>query len=127
LYYALLEREKHNSKVGFLEVIRKLYDLTGRVEPSFSSKIVATIRPGLPVYDAHVVKHMKVEVPPQTAAKAERITKLAAQYERMTEIAAALVKTDEFRKLQATFDKDFPDYKHFTGTKKLDLMLWQMR
>jgi hypothetical protein len=50
-YYGLLQRKKGQRKVTFSEVIRDLHRLTRRIEPSFSSKLVATIRPDLPAYD----------------------------------------------------------------------------
>jgi hypothetical protein len=40
-YYALLEHEKQNLSISFVDVIRKMFDLTGRVEPSFSSKLLS--------------------------------------------------------------------------------------
>lgn len=126
-YYYLLQSRKQNRKVRFDEVIRALYKLTNRIEPSFSSKLVATVRPELPVYDAVVCGHMHVMVPPQSSPARDRIERLITECGRMIEIAKEVVKTAEFRTLRTTFDKHFASYGCFTDTKKLDLMLWQSR
>ncbi len=124
-YYGLLQRWKRRKNVRFAEVIRELHDLTGCVEPSFSSKLVATIRPEAPVYDAKVRRHMRVRVPPRAMAPQDRMTKLIAEYQRITEVARTAVNTDKFQKLRVIFNERFPDYMAFAETKKLDLMLWQ--
>lgn len=49
LYYDYLENNKCN-EVTFEEVIKYIYDNTGRVEASFASKLVANINPNLPIW-----------------------------------------------------------------------------
>lgn len=126
-YYGLLQRKKRERKVTFNEVIRELHRLTRRIEPSFSSKLVATIRPDLPAYDVEVCRHMNVSVPPRSIPQEDRISRLIIEYERMINIASSAVKTAEFRKLSKRFDREFQLYQDFTNTKKFDLMLWQCR
>jgi len=123
-YYDLLECAKRNPKIDFPEVIRKLHDLTNQVEPSFSSKLVATVRPELPVYDTKVRERMRVRVPPQAMIPKDRVTKWIEEYKRMIQIAGAAVRKGKFEKLRDKFRKTFPAYD-FTDTKKLDLMLWR--
>lgn len=125
-YYSLLQRKK-GEKVTFSEVIRELHRLTRRIEPSFSSKLVATIRPDLPAYDVEVCRHMNVSVPPRSIPSEDRISRLIIEYDRMINIANSAVRTAEFGKLSQRFDHEFQLHKDFTNTKKLDLMLWQCR
>jgi hypothetical protein len=125
-YYGLLQRKK-GEKVTFNEVIRELHRLTRRIEPSFSSKLVATIRPDFPAYDVEVCRHMNVFVPPRSIPQEDRISRLIIEYDRMINIANSAAKTAEFGKLSKNFDHEFQLYKDFTNTKKLDLMLWQCR
>lgn len=124
-YFALLQREKNNPNIDFSTVIQELYDLTNRVEPSFSSKLVATIRPNLPVYDVMVRKQMRVKVPRQTMPNQDRVNALIAEYKRMIKIGAAALKKTRFNKLRDNFKEAFPTYR-FTDAKILDLMMWQV-
>jgi hypothetical protein len=126
-YYRLLEAQKQNRNIRFGDVIRELHIRTNRVEPSFASKLAATIRPELPVYDVVVCGHMGVTVPPPTQTPQYRIDKLITEHERMIKIVDGAVKTDAFKKLRIMFDARLSAYIGFTATKKLDLMLWQSR
>jgi len=59
-YFNLLEREKSNRDIVLAAVLRDIFSLTQRVEASFLSKLVHTIRPELPVYDDFVRGHLKL-------------------------------------------------------------------
>jgi len=61
----LLEREKKNRNITFREVLEETYATKCRVEPSFSSKLIATIRPELPIYDKYVRENLLLSVPRQ--------------------------------------------------------------
>ena len=50
-YFSILEREKRNSTLLFQDVLNELYNETQRVEVSFASKLLATVRPEKPVYE----------------------------------------------------------------------------
>jgi hypothetical protein len=126
-YYRLLQCKKGERKINFCDVIRELHGRTHRVEPSFSSKLIATIRPDLPTYDAEVCRHMNVSVPAPSMPAKERIRRLIIEYDRMINITECALKTPEFEALRKRFDHEFPLYKRFTNRKKLDLMLWQCR
>jgi len=126
-YYGLLQAKKADRNISFSEVIRELHRLTHRIEQSFSSKLLATIRPELPVYDIELCGHMNVVKPLGYMSMEDRIRKWIVEYDRMIAVAGCVVQTPEFRKLSKTFDQEFPLHKGFTNTKKLDLMLWQCR
>lgn len=48
-YYAIMEREKANPSTAFGDVLREMHELTGNVEASFTSKIIATLHPDRPI------------------------------------------------------------------------------
>ncbi|MHA3795442.1 hypothetical protein ACX0MU_27540 [Rhizorhabdus wittichii] len=50
-FYDLFETQKTAGEQSFQHVLTVLHDLTGRVEASFASKLLATIDPAMPVYD----------------------------------------------------------------------------
>src|SRR6202040_30357 len=50
-FYALMS-EARESHPDFMSVLKDLHKRTGRVEPSFASKLVATVDPQFPVIDS---------------------------------------------------------------------------
>jgi len=126
-YFSILEREKRNSEISFREVLEEVYRAKRRVEPSFSSKLVATIRPELPVYDRYVQGNLSLAIPRQNEPAETRMRKFADIYSRLEVHMTRLVQTDAFRELKRRFDEKFSAYSHFTNVKKLDLLLWQYR
>jgi hypothetical protein len=112
-------------KVDLAHVMGRVFRQTGRVEPPFCSKVVATVRPELPVYDQHVRMNLTLKVPPPHLAPEARLEGFTATYARLEMTMGELVGDPDFARLRAAFDRTFPEYRHFTDTKKLDLLLWQ--
>ena len=124
-FFSILEREKNNDLISLDEVLKELYRTArhaGRqqVETSFSSKLVATIRPELPVYDSRVRKSLGLATPFGIKQSIEVYSELRKQTLEITQHAG-------FNQLGTCFDVKFPRYKHFTDIKKLDLFLWENR
>ncbi len=124
IFFSILERDKRNSKISFQDVIREIHDRArhgGRqqVEPSFSSKLVATINPHLPVYDSKVKAGLGL-----SEKSPYQIHKTIKTYSQIQAIESEIIADDKFNELIVSFDQTFPQYKHFTDTKKLDLFLW---
>jgi len=127
-FFSLLESKKTDAAVNFKDIIEQIYSDKGRVEPSFSSKLVATIRPESPVYDKHVRGNLSLEVPGSRNSAADRLKRFIATYSSLEQQMAALVTDPVFTKiLRPAFDHKFKSYAHFTDVKKLDLLLWQHR
>ena len=126
-FFSMLQEEKNNNSVTFGHVLETVYRHQHRVEPSFSSKLVATIRPDMPVYDRYVRENLELSIPKAHLRADRRIQMFAALYVDLQTKLRELVRTDRFRELEAAFDQRFPAYTHFTDVKKLDLFLWQHR
>lgn len=127
-YFAMLEREKHNKSITFRQVLETIYAKKQRVEPSFSSKLVATIRPEMPVYDKHVRENLSLEVLPQHRPAKERVQGLLRMYDTLEEKVNTLICDDIFvTELRPAFDMKFPAYAHISDVKKIDFLLWQYR
>ena len=73
-YYNLFEQKKMKD-VTFEEILQELYDLTGNVEASFSSKMYATIYPDKPIWDRYVVQNLGIKVPEVDKEEKIRIIK----------------------------------------------------
>ena len=127
-FFSLLEREKKNTNITFRHVLEETYSTQHRIEPSFSSKLVATIRPEMPVYDKHVRENVSLTVPGQHKAAEVRVREFITVYSSLESKVATLIQNPVFTtKLRPAFDKKFRSYAHFTDVKKLDLLLWQHR
>jgi hypothetical protein len=61
VYYSYFEKVK-NSKPTFEDIITYLFEKTGNVEPSFSSKMLATIIPEKPIWDRYVVQNLNIKL-----------------------------------------------------------------
>ena len=126
-YYAIYFNfmKKHKTKdVIFEEVLRYFHSSFGRIEASFSSKLMATINPDKPVWDEFVLKNLGIIKPP-TYSK-NRIEKTVAVYKQIEHFYDEFLQTMECQELVNIFDMHFPNTK-ITKTKKVDLLLWQNR
>ena len=48
IYYEFFESQKNNKLLTFEIILRYLYEKTGQVEASFSSKLLSTVNPQMP-------------------------------------------------------------------------------
>jgi hypothetical protein len=123
-YFDLLEREKSNRSITFEAVLDVTFEtMSGRVEPSFSSKLVATIRPEAPVYHDVVRNNLGIAKPRYDKPAQDRLANARDAYKRIERFYAAALKSDAFVKLKTEFDRRLSDFTHFTNTKKLDVLL----
>ena len=119
-FYAYLEQEKGNQGLTFHEVLLYLYEATGVLTPSFSSKLLATVRPEMPVWDQFVLKNLGLKSP--YYYDKDRVQKTEALYQAI----CGWYKTSEAKDRLDFFNSHFPDVS-ITDTKKIDLILWQTR
>jgi hypothetical protein len=126
-FFSLLETEKCNGAITFRSVFERLFRDTRRVEPSFCSKLVATIRPDMPVYDRYVRENLSLVIPRPTERPEQRVKAYVSVYGELQAQQNQLMLSEQFPTLRHEFDDRFGAYAHFTDAKKLDLVLWQYR
>lgn len=122
-FYRLLEDAK-NKDYSFSEVLDILSDSTGRLEASFSSKLLATANPNKVVLDSIVLKNLGLKLP--YASSNNRKTLVVGVFNELDERLNKLLNTDSGRYLVDSFNAMYPQ-ANITDIKKLDLVLWQMR
>ena len=122
-YYKFLEKNKTNY-VSFDLVLNHFYDKFNRLEPSFSSKIAATINPNFPVWDEYVLRNLGLKKP--AYGSKNRINKMIRLYNDIVEWYVDFLQSYESRNIIKLFDNRYKD-NNLTDTKKIDLILWQMR
>jgi hypothetical protein len=123
-FYNYMENLKGHA-VTFSEVLRYFKNHLNKYEPSFSSKLVATHDPDMPIWDKWVLKNIGLLSPyynsPTKYEKAESIYKEIqnwfAKYETLYEGVMIIRKFDEL----------VTAHMYISNTKKIDFVLWQTR
>ena len=123
--YSFLESHK-NKKITFAEVLQYFYEQFGRLEASFSSKVVATINPDMPIWDSEVLKRLKIKIPAYTLSPNERFNQTVEKYNQIILWYRDFMNSAEARDMIETFDEEI-GITNITPTKKIDFILWQTR
>ncbi|MCX9157824.1 hypothetical protein OPU71_17000 [Niveibacterium sp. 24ML] len=123
-YYSLMQRLKgQNPEFG--EVLDEIYKVTGRYEPSFASKLVATIDPAKPVWDVHVLRNTDLTAP--SYANKNKLALAKEAYAAMERWYAHFLASPEGALFLNEFDQRVANPQRFTPLKKVDFILWQHR
>ena len=106
-------------------MIKELFDRTGNVEASFTSKMVATLDETKPIWDQYVLLNLGLELKGKTPE--ERVKKTVDLYHRIECWYAEYLLTDEAKENIAVFDSALPSYAWVSDVKKIDCLLWSNR
>ena len=123
-YYALFckARDEHYS---FGQIITELYQNTGNIEASFSSKMLATIDASKPIWDQYVLQNLGLVLTGKT--KEEKLQNAVRLYDSIVAWYEEYLKTDEANENIKAFDRLLPYYAWISNTKKIDCLLWSKR
>ena len=99
-FFGLLEKHK-GTEVDFESVLVELHDATERMEASFSSKLVGSIHPDLPIIDSVVLKHLGLRLPPKGTEN--RAAKINIIHQTLISTFADFLKTDDGKYLTKRF------------------------
>lgn len=124
IYYEYFEWVK-NSTPTFASILTYLYQRTGNIEPSFASKMLATIFPEKPIWDRYVVQNLNMEL--VGATKEERLENAIVLYSEIEKWYADFLRTEKAKECIEVFDRMLPDYKDISNIKKIDSILWSIR
>lgn len=123
-HFCYLEQNKNNKLLTFKDVILFLSNITGRVEASFSSKIVATINPKMPVWDNNVLSNLSIDNP--KGSFQNKIEQSVNIYKELCNYYKQFLDKDNAREIIKIFDNLFPKYSSITDIKKVDLAIWSL-
>lgn len=123
-YYGLFEQAKSKT-LNFADIINYMYENTGNIEPSFSSKMYATVYPDKPIWDKYVLQNLNLEL--KGKSKAEKLNNAITLYAEIEKWYDNFMKTDKAVEWLAAFDFAWPDYTNISSIKKVDFVLWQNR
>lgn len=124
VYYDILFRE-YGNKPSFSQVITELYEQTGNIEPSFSSKLVATLDTDKPIWDKFVLTNLGKKL---TGTKKEvRLQNAIELYKDIEDWYKFFLSTEQSKQWILMFDEKLTNYAKISPTKKIDFILWSMR
>lgn len=122
-FYRVFQQSKANrDNLTYGMILDELYPITGRVEASFASKILATLNANQPIWDSRVLKYLHVEL--SGRSDEEKLNSAKAIYFQIEKLYEKYMKTEEARKNVTIFDDFFPDYAWISNVKKIDYMMW---
>jgi len=125
IYYEYFESQKKNKILSFEMILRYLYEKTGQVEASFSSKLLSTVNPNMPIWDAYVLKNLGLKM--KLGKPQDKIEQAIRLYQEIHETYMRLVNSAWGKSVIAKFNEVLPNDKWISDTKKIDFFIWQMR
>jgi len=120
IYFEYMEQHKKDI-VAFDDVISHIYKETNRYEASFSSKLLATINPDMPVWDSLVLEQLSSTA--SLYSKKGRLPKTIFLYKEIVSWYANFLETQNADDIICIFDELYPD-SNLTSVKKIDFVLW---
>ena len=123
-YYDLFEMAK-DSNPSFESILRTMYETTGNIEASFSSKMLATINVDMPIWDRYVVQNLCLNMKGKT--KEDQLRCAVSLYDQMINWYADFRRTENGRDCIREFDRTLPGYVWMSDVKKIDFYLWSIR
>jgi hypothetical protein len=109
---------------SFSKVLGELSTATGRLEVSFSSKLVASLDPSLPVIDSFVLKNVGLRLPASGSPRREQ--RAIEIYDLLRRVYREFLESNNGHRLVEEFRNWYPA-ANVTELKMLDLVLWQKR
>ncbi|MEO5990179.1 MAG: hypothetical protein ABIP68_00970, partial [Ferruginibacter sp.] len=119
-YFQLLFENDRDCQFGYL--LEEIYKQTNRLEASFASKMMHTLNPEMPIWDAEVLKKVKVNAPKYWSSNRKSETILC--YKHIQKWYNETLTSGEGKSMLAIFNSKCGAIK-ITDLKKIDFMLWQ--
>jgi hypothetical protein len=123
-YYSFMERGKRNPPY-FEDVLDHLHFTLGRYEPSFSSKLAATLTPDEPVWDQYVIKNTGQKAPAYSSPR--KFEEAKAVFQGVRKWYRERLESLEGRLIIELFKGLIDQHDQITDVKKIDFVLWQTR
>ena len=126
VYYDYFNKNRNNKNITFDEILDYMYNNTedNMIEASFSSKMLSTINPNMPIWDQYVLKNLNIKVGGIT--KEEKLIKTKEAYKKIIGEVNTKLEDKDIQQAIADFRDFFPEL-NFTDVKILDFILWNNR
>jgi hypothetical protein len=124
-YFSYFEDNKDNKNICFSEIITYLYETTGNIEASFSSKMLATINQDRPIWDQYVLKNLGLELIGKN--NIEKLQNAILLYDVIVRWYKDYMSTDNCKECLDLYNRNLPKYSMISDIKKIDFLLWSNR
>lgn len=125
-YFHLMEQEKLlGENLSFKMVLERVLHIQGSYEISFSSKLLHTINPFMPIWDSIVTKNHFGICAPYVGTK-DRMKAIVQRYAQYEDKFYDFMATKEGRQIIDIFNAEYPNC-NISNVKKIDFVLWQDR
>lgn len=122
-YYAVFEKKKVRANVVTFEEILEEISLGNMLEPSYASKMLATLNPEKPIWDSRVKSILEFNIQGNTREKKKK--SIINIYYRIEETYKSYLESAEGIRNIELFDRII-GYKYplLSKIRKLDFMIW---
>lgn len=122
-FYTFLEQKKDKG-TSFEETLDFLKEASGRLEISFSSKLIHVINPNRPIWDNNVaVQHFGMKLPGYNVDSSTRQREVVKLYHEYCSRFHEYMDSSEGQTVIRLFNEKYP-HTGFTDTKKVDFLMW---
>jgi hypothetical protein len=105
----------------FADVLEELWEETGRYEPAYASRLVATVDPGQPVWDQHTLTRTGLRAPGYLDP--DKLRHAGGVYYEIRKWYAAYLESPGGQRLVACFDEEAPELRDINALKKVEFAL----
>ena len=123
-FFSLFEAIKTDTDISFVDVARRLFQVDGRHEFSFISKMLHTIDPSRPIYDSQVDQALQIHRTYQLNIDS-KIQQDEEILKQLSFVYRCLEAASEMAEPLAAFDRIVPN-RSMSIAKKLDFLLWAL-
>lgn len=124
VYFGLLETAKVPG-AEFADVLHALWEETGRYEPAFASRLVATVDPTKPNWDRFVLMNTGLRAP--SYLDPEKIMRAARVYQQICDWYSIRLQSPGGQRILELFDDAVDEHEDICALKKLEFVLWHLR
>lgn len=122
-FYSFLEQKKDKG-VSFEETLEYLKEAEGRLEVSFSSKLIHIINPHRPIWDNNVaVQHFGMKMPNHSTDSVHRLKEAVRVYHEYCSRFYEFLDSGDGQAVLRMFNEKYP-HTGFTDVKKIDFIMW---
>ena len=128
-FYFEYMQKCRNAVLSFRKIMETLYDESGAVHYSFSSKLLHTLAPENPVLDKHIMRLMGFYIMDSAIAPEDRIEYYCGAFDAISSEYQRYKDEPFMQEALAAFDKAAPEdaFKNIAYTKKVDMLLFRLR
>jgi len=124
VYYSYLENNRGKT-ILFEDVLDHMNNTLGRYEPSFSSKLAATLNPNEPIWDKFVLQNTNQKAPSYNSPN--KIEQAKTIFQNIRDWYSEYLQSEEGLLVIETFNHLVEESDRITNLKKVDFVLWQTR